>query len=63
MLQSRVTTDWSNLKAYYNELQADLVSTGEYNPKVKTVDYNNPDGAADWKQTEIVSLDGNTVKM
>ena len=61
--KSRVATDWSNLRAYYDEIQADFVSTGEYNPKVKTVDYNNPGGAADWKQTEIVSLDGNTVKM
>ena len=58
--KSRVATDWSNLRAYYDEIQADFVSTGEYNPKVLTTDLNKPDH---WKQTEIVSLDGNTVKM
>ena len=57
--KSRVARDWANLKIYYDEIQADYVSTGEYNPKVKT----DNDDPSHWKQTEIVSLDGNTVKM
>ena len=60
MHKSRVTTDWSNLKKYYDEIQADFVSTGEYNPKVLTVDQNI---SSHWSQREIVSLDGQTVKM
>ena len=60
--KSRVATDWSNLRAYYDEIQADFVSTGEYNPKVRVVNYSDTD-LSNWKQREIVSLDGNTVKM
>ena len=32
-----VARDWANLKLYYDEIQADYVSTGEYNPKVKAL--------------------------
>lgn len=60
--KSRVARDWANLKIYYDEIQADFISTGEYNPKVKLVDHYSGD-ISNWKQTEIASLDGNTVKM
>lgn len=57
-----VARDWSNLKLYYDELQADYVSTGKYNPKVKIMKYEESDISA-WTQREISSLDGNKVKM
>lgn len=32
--KAEVATDWANIRAYYSEIQADFISTGEYNPKV-----------------------------
>lgn len=32
-----VARDWANLRLYYDEIQADYISTGEYNPKVKAL--------------------------
>lgn len=29
-----VARDWANLRLYYDEIQADYASTGEYNPNV-----------------------------
>ena len=57
-----VARDWANLRLYYDELQADYVSTGKYNPKVKIMKYEESDISA-WTQREISSLDGNKVKM
>lgn len=57
-----VARDWSNLKLYYDELQADYVSTGKYNANVKVLKYDGSDISI-WKQREISSLDGNKIKM
>lgn len=56
--KAKVATDWANLRAYYAEIQADYISTGEYNDKV-------PDAYEDnnWAHREIDFLDGNKVKM
>lgn len=56
--KARVATDWANLRAYYAEIQADFIATGQYNDKV-------PDAYTDhnWKRTEIDFLDGQKVKM
>lgn len=29
--KAKVATDWANLRSYYAEIQADYISTGEYN--------------------------------
>lgn len=34
--KAKVATDWANLRSFYAEIQADYISTGEYNSKVKT---------------------------
>ena len=34
--KAKVATDWANLRSYYAELQADYMSTGKQNPKVRT---------------------------
>ena len=39
--KARVATDWANLRAYYAEIQADFISTGEYNKKVPYEDNPN----------------------
>ena len=57
--KAEVATDWANVRAYYSEIQADFISTGEYNPKVKTDWHSNP--AYDWHQ--ITFLSGEKVKM
>ena len=56
--KARVATDWANLRAYYAEIQADFIATGQYNDKV-------PDAYTDhnWKRTEIDFLNGQKVKM
>lgn len=41
--KARVATDWANLRAYYAEIQADFISTGEYNDKVPYEDNANFD--------------------
>ena len=33
--KAKVATDWANLRSYYAEIQADYISTGEYNLKIK----------------------------
>ena len=57
-----VARDWANLKLYYDEIQADYVSTGKYNSKVRIMKYEESDISA-WTQREISSLDGNKIKM
>ena len=57
--KARVATDWANLRAYYAEIQADFISTGEYNKKVPC-DVTNPDNL---KREEITFLNGQKVKM
>lgn len=32
--KSRVAADWANVRAYFGEIQADYMTTGEMNPKV-----------------------------
>lgn len=44
--KARVATDWANVRSYYSELQADYISTGEYNPKVPIDWHTNP--SYDW---------------
>ena len=59
MHRVKVTTDWANLKNYFTEIQADYISTGEYNPNVPTTHRT----AEDYMQREIHFLSGQTVKM
>ena len=51
--KARVATDWANLRAYYAEIQADFIATGQYHDKV-------PDAYTDhnWMHTEINFLNG-----
>ena len=53
--KARVAADWANLRAYYSEIQADYIATGEYNPKVPILEM--PTG------TSLTFLDGQTVKL
>lgn len=57
--KARVATDWANLRAYYAEIQADFISTGEYNNKVPYGDRN----PANLVNKEITFLNGQKVKM
>ena len=57
--KAEVATDWANVRAYYSEIQADFISTGEYNPKVKTDWHSNPD----YDYHQITFLNGEKVKM
>lgn len=59
MHKSRVAVDWANLRAYYDEIQADFITTGEYDPDILK-DLND---VANWQRTEIEYPDGTTVKM
>lgn len=36
--KSRVAADWANVRAYFGEIQADYMTTGERNPKVPADD-------------------------
>ena len=58
-----VARDWANLRLYYDEIQADYASTGEYNLNVKALstDSNAEAGYIGLKQ--IDSLNGDTIKM
>ena len=58
--KARVATDWANLRAYYAEIQADFISTGEYNDKVPYEDNKN---FKDLFFYEITFLNGQKVKM
>lgn len=53
--KARVAADWANLRAYYSEIQADYIATGEYNPKVPILEM--PTG------TSLTFLDGQTVEL
>lgn len=57
--KARVATDWANLRAYYAEIQADFISTGEYNKKVPYGVTNHEN----LKREEITFLNGQKVKM
>lgn len=57
--KAEVATDWANLRAYYAEIQADYISTGENNSKVNTDWHTNKD--YDW--TSITLLNGEKIKM
>ncbi len=58
--KARVAVDWANLRSYYDEIQADFILTGEYNPKVTMVD-SNIEGTYELREFEF--LDGKKVKM
>ena len=58
--KARVATDWANLRAYYAEIQADFISTGEHNKKVPYE--GNPD-STEYFPKEITFLNGQKVKM
>lgn len=60
MHKARVAADWANLKNYFTEIQADYISTGQWNPNVLTTDTDTDEA---WKQTEIHFLNGQTAKM
>ena len=57
--KAEVATDWANVRAYYAEIQADFISTGEYNPKVK-IDWHS-NRYYDW--TSVTRLNGEKIKM
>ena len=56
--KARVATDWANIRSYFGEIQADFISTGEYNSKVPN---GHEDGIYD--RTEIDFLDGQKVQL
>lgn len=58
--KARVATDWANLRAYYAEIQADFISTGEYNKKVP---YEDNPNFKNFFLNEITFLNGQKVKM
>ena len=49
-----MAADWTNLRAYYSEIQTDFIATGKSNPAVPTDEKYH---------TEITFLDGQTVKL
>ena len=53
------TTDWANVKSYYNEIQTDYTFTDKYNPKVPIDWHTNPN--YNWKM--LTSLSGEKVPM
>ena len=57
--KAQVATDQANLRAYYAEIQADYMTTGEKNPKVPVDWHSNKD--YDYKN--IVFLDGQTIHL
>ena len=58
--KSRVAADWANVRAYFGEIQADYMTTGEKNPKVPA-DAGTPLPDFDWKT--ITFLDGKKVEL
>ena len=55
--KARVAADWANLRAYYAELQADLLTTGEYRDDIPvTID-------GYYTKTSITFLNGQQVKL
>lgn len=57
--KARVAADWANVRAYYATLQADYISTGTFNSKVKTDWHSNPN--YDWKHLNF--LDGTKIDL
>lgn len=57
--KARVAADWANLRAYYAELQADLLTTGEYREDIP--DMGSIDGL--FTKTSITFLNGQQVKL
>ena len=51
--KARVAADWTNLRAYYSEIQTDYIATGKANPKVPIDEWH----------TEITFLDGQRVEL
>ena len=49
-----MAADWTNLRAYYSEIQTDYIVAGKSNPEVPTDEKYH---------TEITFLDGQTVKL
>lgn len=58
--KSRVAADWANVRAYFGEIQADYMTTGERNPKVPADD-GDPFPTFDFKT--ITFLDGKKVEL
>lgn len=56
---SEVATDVANVRTYYAEIQADYITTGEYNPIVRTDWHSSP--TYDW--TSVTKLNGEKVKL
>lgn len=56
--KAEVATDWANIRAYYSEIQADYISTGNFNTKVPDL---YQDG--NMERREIDFLDGHKVKL
>lgn len=57
--KARVATDWANVRSYFSEIQADYVSTGEYNSNVPVDWHSNPS----YDYYSITFLDGTKVKL
>ena len=58
--KSKVADDWANVRAYFGEIQADYMTTGEKNPKVPA-DAGDALPDFDWKT--ITFLDGQKVEL
>ncbi len=60
--KARVAADWANVRAYYAQIQADYMLTGEKNSRVPIE--GTLDGTYDLENyTRITFLDGATVKL
>ena len=57
--KTKVATDWANVRGYYAEIQADFISTGTKNAKVKTDWSTNP--SYDWHH--ITLLNGEKIEL
>lgn len=55
--KARVAADWANLRAYYAELQADLLTTGEYRDDIPVTI------GGFFTNTSITFLNGQQVKL
>lgn len=62
--KARVAADWANVRAYYAQIQADYMLTGEKNPKVPIQGKLNGSGMPNPENfTTITFLDGTSVKL
>ena len=57
--KAKVATDWANIRGYYAEIQADFISTGTKNAKVKT-DWST-NSSYDWHH--ITLLNGEKIEL